>query len=615
MNRANNKKGATVSPGANRQSKQMGYLFFMLFATIIAILMVALFNAIWSESVFFQGLLIGSLALLVIGVIVARIVFRVQITTKQVVLWLTLIALAGTSFIGLTSRSGLKQSTAALVINGYAVSAKTLDLKAREVEQTIQQIRAQVGPYADMFLQMRGFVGQPRDIATRELIHEKLLLSLADNIGMTIMSPDYISSRLRDSNFVTHYLSSVIPPYLAQGPAGVDGARLAQYLKHQGIAAADFEESLEDAIRVHVVMSIFPTTVYVPQVSLARASLMTRDKRVFSVEHFELDTYLAKEKKQPVSDEVLKSFFDEQNRAAKRYFTPEKRRGSVWVFTPEDYNLSITDVEVRRYFADHAKDFGTKQLAAVRNEIEKKLTKEKFKKRFAVDAQRVIALNEREPNAFEQFIEKRKARRSTINWTTRNDAKEVQMKALFSLVRVGSRRPLIDEERGYIVQLDEIEQSVLSPLAQVKDRVMADFQKERAEKALLADLEMRRTQVATQGIAALKNPQTISLASKEDWEKMQKKGLPVDRMRRMTHPGAVIADMQDAGDKSGVCIVLSSIEPVDGDDTNTKKRFAREFSSREVSYFASAFIASLHSSATIKKGGKPRVSSNFNDEE
>lgn len=607
MNRMGTKKGGTTSQETARRNKQTGYLFYLLFGTIMLVLLLALFNALWSESAIFQWLLIGSLVVLVAGAVVVRFVFHMHIKTKHVVLWLMLMSLAGTAFIGMSSRRGLKRAGAAFVINGYAVTAQALDRRTREIEQEIRQIRAQVGPYADMFLQMRGYVGQPRDIATREITQEKLLLSAADGMRINSVSPDYIASRLRDSNFVINNLSSVIPPYLAQGGAGLDGAKLAQYLKHQGIATPDFEEMLEDALRSHIAITILPTALYTPQASIKRAQLIAQAPREFAIEHFSLDNYIAKQREQKLPEEAIKTFFDEQNRATKRYFTPERRRGTVWVFTADNYNLPITDVEIRRYFADHSKEFGTKQLAQVKADIEKQLIKEKFKKRFAADAQRIIALNDREPEAFAQFVEKRKGKKEELGWSARTDATKPQTKTLFSLMKPGQKGVSATENQGFIVMLDEIQPSVLPAFADVRDRVVADLHTDHAIKQLKKDLEAHTDTAKPRG-------ELVKVATKEEWEKLGKTGLPVDRLKRMTHPGAVITTMQETGNKGGSRITLVSLTAPAASES-AKTDYASEFSSRENSFFAPAFIASLNSSATIKKSGKQRVNDYFNDEE
>lgn len=613
MNPMGTKKGATNSPGTNRRNKQNSYLFYLLFGTIMLVLLLALFNALWSDNSIFQWLLIGSVALLIVAAIVVRFVFHLHIKTKHIVLWLMLLSLAGTAFVGLSSRRGLKRAEAALVINGYAISAHALDRRAREIQEEIRQIRAQAGPYADMVLQMRGYIGQPKDIAVREITQEKLLLGAADLLGISSISPEYIIARLRDSNFVINNLSSVIPSYLAQGSAGVDEYKLAQYLKHQGIVAADFEEALEDAIRSHVAISILPTSLYTPQVSLKRAQLTTQVPREFAIEHFSLDAYIAKQH-EPVTEEALKNFFDEQNRATKRYFTAEKRRGTVWVFNADAYHLPNTDIEIRRYFADHSKDFDGKTLAQVKGEIEKALVKEKFKKRFVADAQRVISLNEREPGALAQFLEKRGAKKEEIGWINRSDANKPQTKALFALLRAGQKNAVAGENQGFIVILDEIQPSILPALADIRDRVAADLRTQRAWLQLKKDMEACAEKVKSQGISALSNARKVKISSKNDWEDLQKQGLPVDRLQRMIHTGAVITNLQEVDKKGGNCIVLTSMSRPVADET-AKMDFNNEFTSRENSFFASAFIASLNSSATIKKGGKQQVNTQFNDEE
>lgn len=582
--------------------KQTDYTFVLVFAAVFCVLLLALMNTLWSDSVIFQWLLIGAIVLLIGGAVVARMVFHVHIKTKQVVLWLTLISLAGTAFVGLSSRMSLKRASAAMVINGYPVSQEMIDRRSREIDQEIKLIRAQAPGYAEFILQMRGYIGKPREIATRELIQERLILSAADKMGLTHIAPSYIQAKIDDPVFASNRLGSLLPPYIRHNTGAIDPDALNTYLKHQGISMADFEERIEDAIRTHVLITLLPSASYVPQSSKLRTALEQKSTREFVVEYFRIERYIAAQKEQALNDTELKAFYDEQNRLNKRYYTPERRSGEVWVFTPEQYGLTASDVEIRRYYADHSKEYN-KPLAQVKDDVQNKLIREKFKVRFAGDANRVIALEAREAGAFEQFIEKRKGKKESLAWVSRTDAKKPLDVALFKIAKPGYKHVLFADGKGYVVILKDVEQSVLPPLADVRGDVAADLREERAWKALKSDVEARRLNLK------FGKTETILVTPDTKWEELGKKGLPIDRMPHMIHPNAVIADVNKDG---GFCLLLSSIKP--GKESKDEKEVSID-ENEENSFFVPAFIASLDSSATIEKGGRQRDSGTINDEE
>lgn len=597
-----NKFGNHSGTSHRSGKKQTDYTFVLIFAALFCVLLLALMNTLWSDSVLFQWLLGGAFVLLIGGAIAARMIFHVHIKTKQVVLWLTLISLAGTAFVGLSSRMNMKRASAAMVINGYPVSKEMIDRRARDIDQEIKLIRAQAPGYADFLLQMRGYIGKPRDIATRELIQERLLLSAADKMGLPHISPSYIQAKIDDPVFASNRLGSLLPPYIRRNTGTIDPEALNAYLKHQGISMADFEERIEDAIRSYALVTLLPSAAYTPQSDKSRSALERKSTRKFIVERFPIGRYIAAEKEHSLSDGELKAFYDEQNRLNKRYYTPEKRSGEVWVFTPEQYGLTASDVEIRRYYADHSKEYD-KPLAQVKEAVQNKLIKDKFKMRFSGDANRVIALDGREAGAFDQFVEKRKGHKENLPWLSRNDAKKPLDIALFKIAKPGFKQVLFADGKGYIVTLKEVEQSVLPALSEVRGAVSADLREEHAWKALKSDLNARRMDLK------FEKTETITVTPDTKWEELDKKGLPVDRMPHMIHPNAVIADINKDG---GYCLVLSSIIPgTDSKEVNDAKGEENE----EMSFFVPAFIASLDSSATIEKGGRQRDSGTINDEE
>ncbi len=62
---------------------------------------------------------------------------------------------------------------------------------------------------------------------------------------------------------------------------------------------------------------------------------------------------------------ALKAFFASQNQATKRYWNPEVRTGGVWTFTPANFDIKVSDSQIKSYYNRHRKDEFVKQRAQV----------------------------------------------------------------------------------------------------------------------------------------------------------------------------------------------------------------------------------------------------------
>ena len=66
---------------------------------------------------------------------------------------------------------------------------------------------------------------------------------------------------------------------------------------------------------------------------------------------------LAQAKKEAVSDERLKSYYDLKNTQERRYYVPEKRSAKVITFDPATYGIIIPDEDVEKYYNNNKAQF------------------------------------------------------------------------------------------------------------------------------------------------------------------------------------------------------------------------------------------------------------------
>jgi hypothetical protein len=120
-----------------------------------------------------------------------------------------------------------------------------------------------------------------------------------------------------------------------------------------------------------------------------------------------------------------------------------------------------------------------KELAAVKNEIKEKLSAEKFKKRFAQDAARVIANAKYKPELLEDFVKKYHGSLEEINMTDRKTG--IDFTQLFR-VEQGRYTQYFDKEKGVILFCDKIEKSVTPSLEEVKTKLLPLYFENKGKK-------------------------------------------------------------------------------------------------------------------------------------
>lgn len=519
------------------------------------------------------------------------------------VMWGILIIFAFSSIgVGMFTRQGSSAGVVARV-GGYEITQQELRSKAYMFEQRIKDLKQQFGDYASYFLQSLGLTDNPIDMAFNELVREKLLLGATDALSLRSLSPEYVAEKLHQPAFAMHHLGMLVPPFLYDARGTFDQRALHNYLKHQGMSFQIFEEALEAALKQYFIMSLMPSSVYVSATDSKTAASLENARRSFKVIDLDLDDYVAELQAQGKGkdEQDLQHYFDSHNNINKRYWSAERRSGTVWKFPVDAYGIALTDAEIKAAYENNKHRWPGKTFEAVKKDVEKALLKEKFTARFTGDARRAIAQGGADTIA--QFAQKHGAKKSLVsNEEFRPDVLAVNK--LFSVKNVGKAATATDDAGGYIVVLDALKERTLRPFSDVRADVERDFYQEKAAQVLGAEVHAllkSGTAAAFNEFAKKKSITARAIAvagtGKKAWESAEKDGLPVSRMRAMMHPGYTISSPSNSG---VLLVMLESFDP-SSDTMSDEQQSAlnKRLKTQAGQILPAAFIASLQNSATI----------------
>ncbi len=458
----------------------------------------------------------------------------------KAILWLLLFSLAGTSFIGILYQVfGSGKDQFVLQVNGIKISRADLAYQTQSLQETIHMIRTQAGQYADFILQQNGLLGQPQVLALDRLVARAVALDGARKSGMRYISPRYAADKLDDPNFVLTRLNDILPTYLLQGYGRLNRQALDEFFRRSPGQAARFDAQYESILQEDLFNQVVEGIAYVPMSSLIWRDRLAQSTRFYATYTLSKEVFLKKAQAEE-SKEVLTEFFKQEN-LHRRYWTDEARAGVVWRFSPEKYGVTVSEVALRRYFADHAKtEFKDKTFEAVKKEIQERLLKDQFKKLFSIEAKSFTSANTAE--GFAQFVEKKHGVSTKLASTKKSDASTPVLRALFSIIRQGSRAFLIDEDgSGVIVELTHLDQSREQSFEEVSGEVRSDWLDMQANQKLAAAaeevLQNLRDEKKLQELLKqyqVKIGATIEVES-NNWEKVEKEKLPVAQMKLMGH--------------------------------------------------------------------------------
>lgn len=239
-----------------------------------------------------------------------------------------------------------------LRINGWDVSTKELAHEVHQKEELIAQIRSRYGAYTDYLLHYMGMSGDPRTLAVESIIREMVLYQAGLKLSIKVHD-DYVLEMLRDKNFVSQELVSVVPAYLLDEKGLLSQKKLTSYLSAKKLSMEKFDQKIERFLTQRMVTDIVSNASYVPQAELAEELIIGDAARQFTVLKLSFDTLLKKEKSRAISAEELEKFFEAENKSSKRYLVPEKRGGKVWQFNADSYHIAVSNQDIESHYEEN----------------------------------------------------------------------------------------------------------------------------------------------------------------------------------------------------------------------------------------------------------------------
>jgi peptidyl-prolyl cis-trans isomerase D len=589
----------------------------------------------------------------------------------KVIVWLTLLSLAGGSFVSLMRFSRRFGSVDALAtVNGYDVPLMEYRRRFLTLSHLITEVRRLYGPQADVILSMWGLGEKPEQVTLERIIQEKVAQSMADTALGTHVSREYIESKLRDPLFIREFLGDIVPPQVVdRGTLNVD--LLKRALERQGLSEADFEQEVKGIVQRYMLDRLMQGGLYVPEAALKDLYLKAFAKKKFGIASLGMQGYTKKARAQKVSEQEITQYFDEHK---ENYRVPEKRSARLWTFA---YDVPVGAKEIENWYNQHRSEFVAKpeellvqrivvkadeknalekrqeaqklmkkakknagafeelarkysqasekgapltvrrgqkeglfestvfslqqgeispviqtkegfevlkvvekrvptykSLNEVRQEIEKKLKRDKFVQDFSTNAQRVLSQAHDMPEIFKRFIEEKKAQESAVK--DQEPKETVQAEKLFGLSKKGDKAFYVEGDKGFIIELTDKKESFVPELNAVHDQVLKDLYQAKAQALLKDDLGKIREHLK-EGID--KAAQLVGARTeKTDWIDpqhpltMKKVSAPLQRAQLLTEVGSSVEEVTD---QTGYLIELIELEPLDSGAFESKKEELR----------------------------------------
>jgi peptidyl-prolyl cis-trans isomerase D len=273
----------------------------------------------------------------------------------KAILWLTLISVAG--FWGIPSlfkRSGRGGAggPAVATVNGVDISSQEYNRVVHIQQEFLRRLRVQYGQYADLFMQAMGLNTDPKAMALEILMRDTLVNEAAQALRINI-THDYVESRIANPEFVQKQLMQALPVYVFNEGGTINPAALNNYLSHERLSGEDLNELIKDAAARELALEVAGIAHYVPQYAVKQEYMRDEAKKQYSVLTLPFDPVLKQQQTKALTDDEVKKFFEAQNRASKRYWTPEKRKGTTWTFDAKKFGVTTDDKEAEAYYQDH----------------------------------------------------------------------------------------------------------------------------------------------------------------------------------------------------------------------------------------------------------------------
>lgn len=242
-----------------------------------------------------------------------------------------------------------------------------------------------------------------------------------------------------------------------------------------------------------------------------------------------------------------------------------------------------------------------KPLKDVEGDIKLELQKEKFKRLFPINARKAINSNAK-GSELASFKQKGK---QGITYSQMPKGSTKDIKKLFKLKAKGDAGFFVEGDAGVLVQLESISKAHTSPLKDIKDKVEADYYKDKALSALKSDVEKAKKEAGSTPLSKLKAKfkadereiKDISPSDSTVLSTLAGQGVPAYKMIGLQLENSVLAD---ASEKGGFVVKMTKMAPLDNKQfEDNKTEIKRGLQQMQDQILPEGFIASLKKDAKI----------------
>ena len=368
----------------------------------------------------------------------------------------------------------------AIQVNNEKVSYQEFAQEVTEQSSFLAQIRAQYGQYADLLMQAMNWPTDPKALAFEVLVKTALINQFVESLGIQI-HPDYIAESINDAQFARRHLQRILPAFLFDSAGTLSLENLTMFLKQKGMSIRDFENKVELSLAQLHAMQFISSSCYVPSFDIEQTFISQNLGKEFSYLTFSLESFLAAEKKNGISDEEALAFYTKENNLRRRYWVSEKRDGIVWKFNAKNYGAPISEEQINQYYEDNK--VSKYVLDPIKIHV-KQITEQQLSKF---------------PDLSLEMVKEEIENDSSSSWTkrwelvepfARGEKKGAFENAAFLLKNVGDISSAIDTKDGkVIIQLVKRVPRTYKPLVSVKNEIKNILMEKQFKKSFVKDLK------------------------------------------------------------------------------------------------------------------------------
>lgn len=415
--------------------------------------------------------------------------FRKELKKWTAVLWVLFASmLLGSLSILIFRQPGPREIKVALVnsdpifLNEYKQS---ITLLQSQIDMLANYARAQ-GISPEFFLAMTG-LKNPEEAAFKELVNEKLMLSIIKNLSLEV-----------DSTSLNEEVSKMLPAQLFDQNGKLNEKAYREYLGRLQLTIPEFETKKENDLKQNFISTVVKESAYVPAALINEHEKLKNLKKRFAILSLPFTRFDNEVRKQGAQDDELQELY---NATKEVYRIPEKRKAVYCTIPLDKYysKVSVDDDAIELFYEKNKSsmyrvppEVAVRVLSVPIENIASPASIMNAHKK----AEELYSEAIKEPKQFESFVKKHavldteKKSAGFIGLFKRGTHSAEFEKEAFKLKDVLEfSKPIRVENRFEIVQLLDRKAATYIPLSMVRDEIAKRLRENKALNTLKSDLE------------------------------------------------------------------------------------------------------------------------------